>query len=69
MKQLGTCTAIIKFKNFKKECLFFVVPENGQVLLRLPDMAVLNIINLNRLYTEGDKGMQNKQRVGNTCQG
>ena len=25
----------------------FVVPENGQGQLRMPDMAVLNIINLN----------------------
>ena len=44
IKQLGTCTAIIKFKNFKKKCVFFVVPGNGQAL---PDMAALNIINLN----------------------
>ena len=27
--------------------MFFVVPQNGQVLLRMPDMAALNIINLN----------------------
>ena len=27
--------------------MFFVVPGNGQVLLRMPDMAALNIINLN----------------------
>ena len=45
--QLGTCAVIIKFKNFKKCCFFFVVPGNGQVLLGMPDAAVLNIINLN----------------------
>ena len=28
-------------------CVFFVVPGNGQVLLGMPDMAALNIINLN----------------------
>ena len=39
--------AVTKFKNFKKECVFFVVPGNGQALLGLPDTAVLNIINLN----------------------
>ena len=39
--------ATIKFKNFKKRCVFFVVPGNGQALLGMPDMAVLNIINLN----------------------
>ena len=27
--------------------MFFVVPGNGQVLLGMPDTAVLNIINLN----------------------
>ena len=27
--------------------MFFVVPGNGQALLGLPDMAALNIINLN----------------------
>ena len=47
IKQLGTCVAIIKFKNFKKECMFFVVSGNGQALLGLPDMVVVNIINLN----------------------
>ena len=45
--QLGTCTVQIKFKNIKKRCIFFVVPGNGQVLLGMPDMAVLNLINLN----------------------
>ena len=33
--------------NSKKKCVFFVVPGNSQVLLGLPDMMVLNIINLN----------------------
>ena len=31
--QLGTCVVIIKFKNIKKHCVFFVVPGNGQTLL------------------------------------
>ena len=30
IEQLGMCMAIIKFKNFKKKCVFFVVPGNGQ---------------------------------------
>ena len=46
------CTAIIKFKNFKKKCVFFVVPGNGQALLGLPDTVVLNIINLNIDYIQ-----------------
>ena len=45
--QLGTCAVIIKFKNSKKCCVFFVVPGNGQVLLGMPDTAVLNILKLN----------------------
>ena len=45
--QLGTCTVTIKFKNSKKCCVFFVVPGNGQVLLRMPDIAALKIHNLN----------------------
>ena len=36
-----------QIQKFKKKCVFFVVPGNGQVLLGMPDMAVLNIINLN----------------------
>ena len=47
MTQLGTCTVIIKFKNLKKRCAFFVVPANSQALLGMPDTAALNIINLN----------------------
>ena len=47
IKQLGMCTAIIKFKNSKKKCVFFVVLGNSQALLGLPDTVVLNIINLN----------------------
>ena len=45
--QLGTCAVLIKLKNLKKSCVFFVVPGNGQVLLGMPDTAALNIINLN----------------------
>ena len=47
IRQLGTCMVHIKFKNVKKRCIFFVVPGNGQALLEMPHMTVLNIINLN----------------------
>ena len=47
IEQLGTCVVTIKFKDLKKWCVFFVVPGNDQVLLRMPGTAVLNIINLN----------------------
>ena len=37
-----------KFKNInKKRCAFFVIPGNGQVLLRMPDTAALKLININ----------------------
>ena len=45
--QLGTCTVIIKFKNPKMHCLFFVVPGNSQALLGMPDTTALNILKLN----------------------
>ena len=47
IEQLGTWAVTIKFKNLKRRCMFFVVPGNGQALLGVPDMAALNIINLN----------------------
>ena len=28
--QLGTCIIVIKFKNIRKRCMFFVVPGNGK---------------------------------------
>ena len=45
--QLSTCAVTIEFKNSKKHCVFFVVLGNGQVLFRMPDMAMVNILNLN----------------------
>ena len=47
IKQLGMCVVNIKLKNLKKQCVFFVVPGNGQALLRMPDTVALHIINLN----------------------
>ena len=41
------CEVVIKFKNIKKRCIFFVVPGNGQALLRMPDTAALKLININ----------------------
>ena len=52
--QLGMCVVLIKFKNVKKCCIFFVVPENEQALLGMPDTAVLNIININIDYIQAE---------------
>ena len=41
------CTVVIKFKNIKKRCVFFVVPGNGQELLGIPDTVALKLINVN----------------------
>ena len=38
---------VIKLKNIKKRCVFFVVPGNSQALLRMPDTAALKLININ----------------------
>ena len=38
---------VIKFKNIKKRCVFFVVPRNSQALLWMPDIAALKLINTN----------------------
>ena len=32
---------------YKKRCVFFVVPGNGQALLRMPDTAASKLININ----------------------
>ena len=45
--QLGKCAVIIKFKNLKKNQVFFVVLGNGQGLLGMPHTAALTIISLN----------------------
>ena len=45
--QLGTCMVHVKFKNTRKECVFFVVLGNGQTLLGMPDTVAHNIINSN----------------------
>ena len=45
--QLGMCMVVIKFKNIKKRCIFFIVPGNGQALLGMPDTATLKVINAN----------------------
>ena len=47
ISQLGMCTVIINYKDNTKKCEFFVVPRNGQVLLGMPDIAALNMINVN----------------------
>ena len=44
---LGMCTVVIKFRNIKKRCKYFVVSGNSQALLRMPDTAALKLININ----------------------
>ena len=41
------CVVVIKFKNIKKRCVFFVVLGNGQAMLGMPDIAALKLINVN----------------------
>ena len=50
--QLCTCTVEIEYKNKKKMCTFCVVPGNRKALLDMPDIDVLNIINIHSTGTE-----------------
>ena len=44
---MGTCTVNIEHNNKHKMCKFFVVLGNGQALLSMPDIDVLNIMHIN----------------------
>ena len=52
--QLGICKVKIEHKNKQNSCTFFVVPGNGQVLLGIPRIEILNIptINCNAIGTK-----------------
>ena len=45
--QLGTCIIQMEHNNKQKICNFFVVPRNRQALLGMPNIEILNIININ----------------------
>ena len=45
--QLGTCMVELEHKNNTKKHYFFVVPGNGQALLAMPDIDVLDVIKIN----------------------
>ena len=52
--QLGICRVKLEHDSEHKVCSFIVVPDNGQVLLGMPNIEILNIltINCNTLGTE-----------------
>ena len=52
--QLGICTVVIKFKNIKKRCVFYVVLGNSPALLGMPDTAALKLINVNIDYIQAE---------------
>ena len=37
----------IRAQNNKRKCRYFVVPSNGQALLSMPDIDMLNILKVN----------------------
>ena len=45
--QLGICKVKLEHNNQQKMCKFFVVPGIRQALLGMPDIKMLNIININ----------------------
>ena len=61
--QLGTCKVMIKHKNNRKKCQFFVVPGSGQALLGMPDTDALQIININIDSIDADNVGDNEQYI------
>ena len=55
--QLGSCKVEIENNDNCKNYIFFVVPENGGVLLGIPDIELLNILNIycNTIDTDRDE--------------
>ena len=55
--QLGRCKEEIENYDKCKICIFFVGPGNGEALLAMPDIELLNILNINcnTVVTEKDK--------------
>ena len=45
--QLGRCKVEFENNNKHKNCIFFVVPRDGEALLDMPDIELLNILNIN----------------------
>ena len=46
---------IIKFKNIRERCVFFIVPGNGKVLLGMSGTAALKLININIDSMQADR--------------
>ena len=44
--QLGICRVTLENNNRCKICSFFAIPGNGQVLLVMPDIKLLNILTI-----------------------
>ena len=44
IEQLGVCTMKLRHEDRNATCRFFVVPEDGQPLLGMPDIELLNIL-------------------------
>ena len=63
--QLGRCSVVTENNNKCKKCIFFVVPGDGDALLGMPYIELLNILqsNCNTLGTKkGEKGMNYKNK-------
>ena len=45
--QLSRCKVEIKNNDKCRKCTFFVVPGNGEALFSMPDIELLNILNIN----------------------
>ena len=45
--QLGSCKVEIENNDKHNKCIFFIVPGNGEALLGMPNIELLNILNIN----------------------
>ena len=65
---VGRCSVVIENINKCKKCIFFVVPGDGDALLGMPDIELLNILQINCDTTgtkEEERGMNYNQSKKN----
>ena len=60
---------VIKFKDIKKRCIFFVVSGNGQAMLGMSGTAALKLISIDIDSIQAEAVECKKHRTGNTCSG
>ena len=62
---MGTCAVEIEHNNKHKMCKYFVVLGNEQTLLGMPDIDIINIINMNIHSIDTEHGGGNDNHYTN----